>query len=493
MRIVGPLLLFLTVVAPAAFAQTFPSPSGQTRQAWEATAPKEKILDPDRDSRAALAHKVFARVRAAADKRPGPTPQLVILDEEGYPWARSLADGTTLLTVGAVKVCLAGVPRPQGEARLAFVIGHELAHQVTGDFWHYFFYQAARPDATLAPEEKEALARAVGIAKESDSVRAKELKADQYGALYASQAGYDIRAVVDADVNFFRAWGEATTPAILSGLPLGKSHPAVAERAAAVEAALGRVADELATFEKGVKAYRQGSWDLAKGHFERFLAAYQSREAFNNLGLVYYQLAAEERLAFTPEPSAFTLSLTVDPSTRGKNTLPRKERGMEMSASFSADAAGAPLRFDRYVTAARDYFNEAIARDPAYYEARNNLACLYQLKGDPSLAVGELDLALTAARDAGADAATVARYRNNRGVATLALGERLGADLAEKARLDFTEAIRLAPAYPEPLFNLALLARRTGNEPDARRWRDRLAKAAPKSELLIRLGTSIGK
>ncbi len=489
MRVIALLFLLFAVAATTARGQAYPSPTGQTRAGWQDSVRGAKILDPDRDPQAALAHTVFAKVRAAADKRPGPTPNLIVLDEEGYPWARSLADGTTLLTVGAVKVCMSGVPKAQGEARLAFVIGHELAHQVTGDFWHYFFYQAARPEADLTSGEREALTRAVAIAKESDSVRAKELKADQYGALYASQAGYDIRSVIDADVNFFRVWGEATTPAILAGLPLGRSHPAVSERGAAVEAALARVSNELTIFKKGVDAYTQGSWALAKTSFERFLATYQSREAFNNLGLVYYQLAAEERMLFTPEPASFTVSITVDPTTRGVNTLPKADRSFSMGTSFTADAGGAKRRFERYAQAALDYFKEAIARDPSYYEARNNLACLYQLKENPSLAVGELDKALDAARNASADGATMARYRNNRGVALLSLGDRLETDLSPRARRDFLEAVKLAPTYPEPLYNLARLAEKGGDRTDAKQWGERLRTVAPDSELTIRLGT----
>jgi tetratricopeptide (TPR) repeat protein len=470
---------------PVARAQILPPASGASMEGWRAAEPQgpASILDPQKDPHARIAHEVFAKVQAAADKRPGPAPRLLVLDAVGAPWARSLADGTTLLTVGAVKVCLDRATPEVGAARLAFVIGHEISHQVNGDFWHYFFYQAARPADDISPEEKEALARAVAIAHESDSVRAKELKADQYGALYASQAGYDIRLVIDTDAHFFRAWSAATTPALLAGLPLASSHPSVEERRAAVEAALQAVAAKIDRFREGVAAYRQGSWTLAKTAFEDFLAAYQSREAYNNLGLVYYRMAAEEKLAYTPYPPPPVVSLEIDPETRAVTTTPKADR-LFMNRLNGGETPG---RFARYVRASEDYLKQAIERDASYAEARNNLACLYNLTGRPSLAVGELDRALSVAGETGADAVTMARYRNNRGAAYLALGESLGVDLSAKAVADLTQAVALRPAYPEALFNLARLTRNRGDETAYKKWRAKLAQTADGAELLERL------
>src|SRR3990170_2104256 len=92
------------------------------------------------------AHDIFRKVLKASDRRKGVEPEFIIINYSGRPWAQSLVDGTIILTKDALDFCYRDVVLDTGDSRLAFVIGHELAHQFNGDFWHYLFFQAAEAE-----------------------------------------------------------------------------------------------------------------------------------------------------------------------------------------------------------------------------------------------------------------------------------------------------------------------------------------------------------
>src|SRR3990170_3127178 len=98
------------------------------------------------------ANTVFHKVLSAADKRPGVEPSFHIIEFDNLPWAQSLADGTILMTRKALEFCYRGRSPEEGDVRIAFVIGHELAHLYHGDFWKYQFLQALEGDKEGARE-----------------------------------------------------------------------------------------------------------------------------------------------------------------------------------------------------------------------------------------------------------------------------------------------------------------------------------------------------
>lgn len=86
------------------------------------------------------ATKVFERVLAASDKYG--LPKLVIVKTQGNPWAIAVRDGSAIVSEGALNLCYKGVSEEKGDARLAFVLGHELSHLAKNDFWHSFAFSA---------------------------------------------------------------------------------------------------------------------------------------------------------------------------------------------------------------------------------------------------------------------------------------------------------------------------------------------------------------
>ncbi len=120
------------------------------------------------------AQEVFNGILAAADRRVGVEPVLHIIGYDGVPWAQSLADGSIILSKNGLEFCYKNQNSEEGDARLAFVIGHELAHQFNGDFWHYRFLRTAEDDKG----SKQAFQDIKELAKKPEMFLAKELQAD---------------------------------------------------------------------------------------------------------------------------------------------------------------------------------------------------------------------------------------------------------------------------------------------------------------------------
>ncbi|MEW6601355.1 MAG: hypothetical protein AB1499_10340, partial [Nitrospirota bacterium] len=125
--------LMLVVISSPAFAED--------RGRKEFWINKYGITKEDRLTERADA--VFARVLAASDRRAGVEPALYIIDYDKTPWAQALSDGSIILSRKGLEFCYGKQSPEDGDSRLAFVIGHELAHQFNGDFWHYRFLRTA--------------------------------------------------------------------------------------------------------------------------------------------------------------------------------------------------------------------------------------------------------------------------------------------------------------------------------------------------------------
>ncbi len=99
-----------------------------------------------------------------------------------------------------------------GDARLAFLLGHELAHLAKDDFsigprsWRSKNIQDGGPPPA-AGGNAEANRRRDGRVRQAirDIVRIKELQADSYGLIYMTVAGYDPAVIVRA-ASFFEQW-----------------------------------------------------------------------------------------------------------------------------------------------------------------------------------------------------------------------------------------------------------------------------------------------
>lgn len=143
---------------------------------------------PEQDPRVATAHRVFERMRAMADKNSKRLPKLVVVDSRADPWAIALPTGHIVLSKQAVAICHQQVTPAEAEARLAFVLGHELAHLAHDDFWHHEVHSFLATHTDTRP-----LAEFLGAHK---ATKERELEADDKGFIYAALAGYPVERLL---------------------------------------------------------------------------------------------------------------------------------------------------------------------------------------------------------------------------------------------------------------------------------------------------------
>ncbi|MDM8543601.1 M48 family metalloprotease [Desulfococcaceae bacterium HSG9] len=164
-------------------------------------------LTPQDHPLVARAETVFERVLAVADKKASRYPNLVIIPQSKDPWAISLKDGTIILTQKGLEICYLDKDKKAGDARLAFVLGHELAHLAKDDFLHLAAFEAVKKFGVGRKAEEEILClflktedidpsldencvsdladRNKLLAHAQEVARKKELQADGYSLLYA--------------------------------------------------------------------------------------------------------------------------------------------------------------------------------------------------------------------------------------------------------------------------------------------------------------------
>lgn len=397
------------------------------------------------DPRAAKAHEIFARVLRAAGRRAGVAPSLYVIKDAGtaVPLAIALPDGGIVISRKVLDICY--VEPELGDDRLAFLLAHEIAHQLKDDFWHLRFFAAVELSQQDKPDDAavEEVRRIAGLAKEA---LLKEMQADEYGIVYASMAGFDTRAVVTEDgrVNFFRHFASALDPGNLKGPPRDPEHPTPEARAEAVKARLAQVLDVVEMFDLGLLFYQTGDFEAASRLFAEFLRYYPSREVHHNLATSHHQLALKGYREWKGPQGGFPfkLALTVESETRARRLHFR-------GAPESAEEA----RFREEIDKAVEHYRTALDQDPSFWPASNNLGCALLLLENPYEAVGLLQRAL----------------RENPGSA-LVLGN-LGASFfaAEnpaKAKETLREALQASPDHDPALYNLGLIAA-LENDPQA--------------------------
>ena len=339
-------------------------------------------VDAARLPSASRVDAVFGRVFAVADKaRDSTTPRLAVVAEESFPVGIALEDGNIVLSAAVLKLCYEGATPEEGDARLAFVLGHELAHLAHDDPWHAHAF-ASLEGASGPAEAARGLVELLGR-----DPAAGELRADRYALFYLFLAGYDPAAVVGEESSFLDAWAEQVTT--LTAFPEGR-HPSSGERTGALRAVLERVRDDLALFDFGVWAYQAGRYADAAIFFERFAAAFPSREVYNNLGLSHYQLAFRSLVAADVTAALrFRLPAILDTRTLARPLGYR--RGPE-PAGCRADRG-----CEEHVALAIAALEKAAELDRGYLPAALNLTSAQVLAGQSLEAFAAARRALTIA------------------------------------------------------------------------------------------------
>jgi tetratricopeptide (TPR) repeat protein len=317
---------------------------------------------PERDDKVALAHQVFERVCAVADKNSSRLPKLIVVNSRGDPWAIALPDGHIVLSKQAVDICYL-LPTVT-EACLAFVLGHELAHLAHDDFWHYEVHTFL---ATHAGTHSIA-----EYLETQRSAKTRELAADDKGFIYAAIAGYPVSSLLANRARksrFFEFWMQQTNTRVQA------LHASAEDRAALLERRLQDIQSKLAFFNFGVRLSHFDYCDDGVYFLREFQKVFPGREVLNNLGYCYLQLARRE---MRPEQAFFYwLPLILDGETQATGL---GQRGGIPLKSLKQAASG---QSEGFLQEAIAYLKPAIEADPHYVPARINLAVAELYLGKP--------------------------------------------------------------------------------------------------------------
>lgn len=328
------------------------------------------LVDPS-TSEAQRAQDIFERVRLTAESPIGLTPSLKIINSDGKPWAIALPDGYIILSRAALEICYQDVPEETGDARLAFVLGHEIAHLANGDFWHRQIYFAAtgEPDSASMEKIRRTVRTMAGISNEKgeddwhDAVKAKELQADDGGFLYASLAGFrtdQIFAKNKDGENFLDYW-VTQTRTLEDKLHLGPQ-----ERSDYLRHRFNAITTRVEYFNSGVRLAHLGRLEDAKYFFEEFQKSFPASQVHNNLGYVYLQLARKHM----PAELRYRFWL----NTVMENTPPLLVRSRGISGKMPALAV-------KNLDHAIDYLSRANKASPKNLGSSLNLATAYLYSG----------------------------------------------------------------------------------------------------------------
>ncbi|MCP4350847.1 MAG: M48 family metalloprotease [Desulfobacterales bacterium] len=405
---------------------------------------------------------VFDRVLRAADKRDNRYPRLVIIRKTGRPWAAALKDGTVILTQKAMEFCYQAENKTIGDARIAFVLGHELAHLAKDDFWHMAAFEAVQrfgSDKKTDQEIIELLIKTEDIDNADHAreiIKKKELQADAYGMLYASMAGYDPGIISDASEgkNFFREWANQITGK-LAYSDNRNLHPTPEQRTAFLLSNMKAVNNDLELFDFGVRLCQMGRYKDALAFLETFREKYPCREVFNNIGLINYQLAVKARnRAFQ-----YKLAGVLDTETRAMSFIMRQEQ-----CAYTEE-------FQHKLQQAIQHFRIACKKDKYYVPARVNLSSALIMAGQYSIMPGAVSKAMGVLEEALALDEDDPGALNNRAIAMYLYGPSLKIDMFQQACDALKNLIKKKPEFSDAYYNLGrVLADRKRNAAARETW-----------------------
>jgi len=348
-------------------------------------------LSPVAHPCALRAQKVFDRLKPVADKHSDRYPELHLVDSDEL-FAKSIIDGSILISRKALEFCYcfddqrnrvdrsclktirSNMDCPLnshaveciGDSRLAFVLGHELAHLAFGDHGYGAQELYSTKNTTT---------------KNSNEFIECEHRADAYGIIYATMAGYrSFEDIQTQNRNFFQEW--------LNQLPTYKkqclNHPLPKLRLSNIQDHMKRVIHYLNFFHMGNRLLYTGKYEKAIDFLLKFRTKYPGREVYNNIGCANYQLAIQELMKYQPEiVKRFYLSTPVDIQSGLdciKDSRPVVSKALQISYQ---------IEFNRKIKNAIDSFKYASTKDPYYIPSVTNLSSCYIVKQKYNLAFAE--------------------------------------------------------------------------------------------------------
>lgn len=343
-------------------------------------------ITSDEDPLAKEAHSIFARLLTGWEETRLP-PKLFVVHSDAGPWAASLDDGSILLSREAIDVCF-NAESHGGHDRLAFVLGHELAHQRADHLWHRRFFRLA---GQQPPQVRGLMLSNLPYDQvETADIEAKETQADREGLLLMTITGFDPNQAAGADSRFFMEWVES-----LWGQPCKKKSGSDAcikaqSRSSRVQTYLKELANQTVLFELGIQAYISGRYSDARSYFTVFGRQFPSREVHNNIGMTYIGEAMTLRKDIISKGGklshSFMFPFMLDDETVLKKVM--AQRGGTRGSELSNEVLKLQNEAEQKLKQAISSFEKAIRIDPSHNESYWNLASSHLLLDNAPAAYG---------------------------------------------------------------------------------------------------------
>lgn len=393
------------------------SPLGQAQRTLQLQGAHYGTL-PDDHPAVLRARGIFRKLVRVAGPAPGPSVSLHVLATPKII-AQAYGQGIIVISLGLLERL------GTDDDALAFILGHEIAHQIRG---HQSLLQGFGVQSS--PASPAPMPFPPDLAK---TFHVLELDADRFGVLYTSLAGYRVRPAIGAIGMVAQALGPD---------PL---HPDPQRRAREIRREIAEVLDHHEAYLLGLAYLAMGRLEVAARIFEEFQSLYPSRELFLNLGVAYHKLAMRYG-----SDDGFQRSILIDPRSR-------------IAVTFRGSGQPVHPLFTQYLERATETYQRASTMDPEDPVAHTNLGAAYLDAGQLEYALGEFRAALRA------DADFVAAH-NNRGVTYAKMGD------LKRAEADLLEAVAKDPHYMQAFQNLAAVYQRLGNVAEVRKAEEALAR-----------------
>lgn len=247
---------------------------------------------------------------------------------------------------------------------LSIVISHELAH--------YYNDHSFCSDFAFAISKKNIIyANKLKSVSKSEKM-SSESQADYQGLFYANIAGYQTFQVYDKLIDaIYKMYN-------LKDENVG--YPTKSERKELANSALQKSNELYQLFINGLKLKDEKKYSEAISLFEQINNYFPSRENYNNIGVLKTLQAIELKVLTSEEyrfPKRFLYPLEIDNTSRlNQNST----RGSEIDQQ----------KMQQYLKSAQKDFEKAISLDTNYIKAYINLACVFDLLGNPDAAIGKI-------------------------------------------------------------------------------------------------------
>lgn len=248
---------------------------------------------------------------------------------------------------------------------LSVLLSHELTHYYND---HTFCSDNAY---AISKNENKSLGKVLKETNKYEMI-SKETEADLKGLFYAAAAGYVPFNIQELLLD--KIYAHYQLPDSLPG------YPTRLERKNIAKTAQDMARKQYETFKIGLLANEEKNYDKAIAAFEQVNSYIPWRENYNNIGVAKTLKALDLKVLTSEEyhfPKRFLYPLEIDNKSRLNQELTRgiDDTQEQMSALLKS---------------AQKDFEKAISLDPNYTKGYLNLACVFDLMGNPNAAIGKI-------------------------------------------------------------------------------------------------------